>query len=378
MDENNNEFELELDHFSDKEQEEKLWMARTGLDYNTLCGAIETLIFMSDKPLSLNKIKNMIDPDMSIRVIHESISRLQSEYEEKHHGIRLVEVAEGFQFRTKATYSKYVRDLFKVTSLVLTPSSLEVLAIIAYKQPVSKTEVEKIRGVDSSHIIRGLMDKRLVKASGRSEELGRPTNYVTTPEFLEVFNLATLEDLPPESEMEARAKTKEVGEITDIKSLVTHGQKRFFFDEYEELDKLSEEIKQITVETSFTKSLKKTDKDVTEKSKSAFDILEDFIADKQVKEQMQMAAHSSLPNPAMTEPTVIRDLLEKLHNAPEEMESDFEMIDLDSGKPVSELVEEEELSELGEKETQLLDKASELFNKAKDFDLDLDFLQEDQ
>lgn len=89
-------------------------MARTGLDYNTLCGAIETLIFMSDRPLSLNKIKNMIDPDMSIRVIHESITRLQSEYEEKHHGIRLVEVAEGFQFRTKASYSKYVRDLLKL------------------------------------------------------------------------------------------------------------------------------------------------------------------------------------------------------------------------------------------------------------------------
>ncbi|MFZ8934503.1 MAG: SMC-Scp complex subunit ScpB [Bacteriovoracaceae bacterium] len=370
-------FELELDYFNDKAQEEKLWMARTGLDYNSLCGAIETLIFMSDKPLSLKKIKNMIDPDMSIRVIHESISRLQSEYEEKHHGIRLVEVADGFQFRTKATYSKYVKDLFKVTSLVLTPSSLEVLAIIAYKQPVSKTEIEKIRGVDSSHLVRALMDKRLVKTSGRSQELGRPTVYITTPEFLEVFNLASLEELPPESEIESIAKTKDVGEITDIKSLVTNGQKRFYFDEYEELDKLSEEIKQINVETNFTKSLRKNKPEENDKQKSAFDILEDFIVEKQLKEQMQLAAQSSLPNPAMTDGTVIRDLLAKVYNAPE-MESDFEMIDLDSGMPVSDLENEEELVELGQKEEQLLEKASDLLDRAKDFDIDLDFLQDKQ
>ncbi len=129
---------------------------------------------MSDRPVSLLKIRNLIDEDISLRLVHESINRLQEEYETKHHGIRLQEVADGYQFRTKATYSKYVQDLLKVTSLILSPTALEVLAIIAYKQPISKTAIDKMRGVDSSHIVRGLMDKRLVKIIGRSEELGRP------------------------------------------------------------------------------------------------------------------------------------------------------------------------------------------------------------
>lgn len=136
---------------------------RTGLNHDTLCGTIETIIFMCDRPISIQKIKAQIDVELPLRVVHESIARLQAEYEAKHHGLRLAEVAEGFQFRTKATYAKFVQNLFKFNALVLTPTALEVLAIIAYKQPVSRVEIDKIRGVDSSHIIRALMDKRLVK-----------------------------------------------------------------------------------------------------------------------------------------------------------------------------------------------------------------------
>ena len=129
--------------------DELLWQARTGLNSDSLCGAIETIIFMNDKPVSIQKIRSLIDQDIPLKVIHESLQRLQSEYEEKHHGLRLLEVAEGYQYRTKATYSKYVQDIFKINSLVLSPTALEVLAILAYKQPVSKVEVDKIRGVDS-------------------------------------------------------------------------------------------------------------------------------------------------------------------------------------------------------------------------------------
>src|SRR5690606_33214911 len=232
----NDEFALDLSHYDEKEQADMLWQARTGLNPATLCGAIETIIFMSDKPISIQKIKAQIDPELPLRVIHESLSRLQAGYEVKHHGIRLVEVAEGYQFRTKATYSKFVQNLFKLNSLVLTPTALEVLAIIAYKQPVSKTDVEKIRGVDSSHIIRALMDKRLVKITGRSEELGRPSLFGTTEEFLEVFNLADISGLPPEYELEEMATKNTVGAITDIKSVVFRGDaKKFNMDEFEEL-----------------------------------------------------------------------------------------------------------------------------------------------
>ena len=106
--------------------DELLWQARTGLNPDTLCGAIETIIFMSDKPVSIQKIKALIDEDMPLKIIHVALQRLQAEYEEKHHGLRLLEVAEGYQYRTKATYSKYVQDIFKINSLVLSPTALEV------------------------------------------------------------------------------------------------------------------------------------------------------------------------------------------------------------------------------------------------------------
>jgi len=100
------------------------WMARTGLNFDGLCGAIEAIIFMCDRPISLIKIKKYIDEDIPLKILHQSIERLQHDYEKKHHGIRLIEVAEGYQFRTKATYSRLIHDLFRVKTLNLTPSAL--------------------------------------------------------------------------------------------------------------------------------------------------------------------------------------------------------------------------------------------------------------
>ena len=327
----------------DEEQEDKLWQARTGLNFETLCGAIETIIFMSDKPVALAKIRNVIDEDLPLRVVHASLERLQNEYELKHHGIRLQEVAEGYQFRTKATYSKYVQDLFKVNSLVLSPTALEVLAIIAYKQPVSKIEVEKIRGVDSSHIVRGLMDKRLVKSAGRSEEVGRPLLYATTPEFLEVFNLSTLSDLPPEHELEEMSK-QDCGKISDIKTIVQSGEKvKFSFDEIDELDALAAKIKSIDSETEFTKSLKIQEKKRRtgegEVVKSAFDLLEEHLDSKLVLDSNMESVISEVFT-AITDPSVIRDLTGGPYNLPEileeEDEEEFQMIDLDTGEVIVE------------------------------------------
>ena len=167
-------------------EEDKIW------DKVEVCGIIETLVFMSDKPVALTRIRSVVDEKLSLEFLYECISDVQKRYDNEMHGIRLVEVGEGFQFRTKPQFSKYVQNYFKVTSLVLSPSALEVLAFIAYKQPISKIELERIRGVDSSHLVRLLIDKRLVKIVGRSEEVGRPTLYGTTKEFLEVFNLRNL------------------------------------------------------------------------------------------------------------------------------------------------------------------------------------------
>jgi segregation and condensation protein B len=401
-------FSLEVGHYEEKDQEDMLWQARTGLNPDTLCGAIETIIFMSDRPISIQKIKAQIDNELPLRVIHESLSKLQSGYEEKFHGIRLVEVAEGYQFRTKATYSKFVQNLFKINSLVLTPTALEVLAIIAYKQPVSKNDVEKIRGVDSSHIIRALMDKRLVKIAGRSEEIGRPSLFATTEEFLEVFNLPDISALPPEYELEEMATKNTIGTIADIKSVVFRGDtKKFNMDEFEELDKLSENIQHIASETNFTMLLKseekkKVDGEVTVR-KSAFDILEDFVNKDASLKQNLMAIHSeTLIN--VVDPKIV-DISQEgvIFNAPE-IDEEFEALraqelaEVDQTEALNLTAEALELEKAldfafeqltGEKleEGEMnFDVDSEISNldlsvdsaimKGKDFDLDLSFLNE--
>ncbi len=339
--------ELEADILVEELDEDVMWQVRTGLDMDTLSGAIETIIFMSDRPVPLAKIRNLICEDIPLRILHEAISKLQEEYEAKHHGLRLLEIAEGYQFRTKATYSKYVQDLFKVKSLVLTPSALEVLAIIAYKQPVSKVEVEKIRGVDSSHIVRQLMDKRLVKVVGRSDELGRPVVYGTTPEFLEVFNLADVSQLPPEHELEEMADS-DVGKIADIKSICEGDKSKFVFDEFEELESLSSNIKDISAETEFTKSLKVEERRRTSEEggqiRSAFDLLEEFVNNKSVTDENLIAVLSETMLPAI-EPIVITDLEGGPYNTPE-VEDDFEMIDLETGEAFA--AEAEEVEEIFE------------------------------
>ena len=319
--------------------DEILWQAQTGLNSDSLYGAIETIIFMSDKPVSIQKIKALIDVDMPLKMVHIALQRLQAEYEQKHHGLRLLEVAEGYQYRTKATYSKYVQDIFKINSLVLSPTALEVLAIITYKQPCSKVEVDKIRGVDSGHIVRALMDKRLVRVAGRSEELGRPVLYGTTNEFLEVFNLPDLSALPPEHELDELSRVSTVGKIADIKSLVNDGDKaRFKFDEIEELDMLSESIKNISAETDFTASLKVEEKKrITEDGvavKSAFDLLEEFVNKRLISEQNKMALASMLTTNVI-DPKIVSDLEAGPFNVPhDDDDEDFQMIDLDTGLPV--------------------------------------------
>ncbi len=356
--------------------DEILWQARTGLNSDTLCGAIETIIFMSDKPVSIQKIKALIDVDMPLKMVHIALQRLQAEYEQKHHGLRLLEVAEGYQYRTKATYSKYVQDIFKINSLVLSPTALEVLAIITYKQPCSKVEVDKIRGVDSGHIVRALMDKRLVKVAGRSEELGRPVLYGTTNEFLEVFNLPDLSALPPEHELDELSRVSTVGKIADIKSLVNDGDKaRFKFDEIEELDILSESIKNISAETDFTASLKVEEKKrITEDGvavKSAFDLLEEFVNKRLISEQNKMAIASMLTTNVI-DPKVISDLEAGPFNVPhDDDDEEFQMIDLDTGLPVEYDAEfDGELDENGNYE-------SGLDESEFDFIVDLEFDKEE-
>ncbi len=269
------------------------WKLRSGLTEETLSAAIEALVFVSDKPLSINKIRDAIDADVPLKVLHQAIERLQEEYENKHHGIRLQEVGMGYQFRTKATYSKILQNYLKIALPTLTPATLEVLAIICYKQPISKTNIDLLRGVDSSHLIKTLIDKKLVTISGRSEdEIGKPSLYTTTSDFLEFFNLTSIDDLPKYHELEELAELDAVRSIPDVKDVLTSSEKQIFdFDDLVEIDEIASKIRDIQTDTEFTKKLKNPVEEVlsevegsaemvkTTKHLSAFDILETFVKD---------------------------------------------------------------------------------------------------
>lgn len=181
------------------------------LDLAEMESCIETLLFMTDKPMSLEKLQGLLGPEISHALFQEAMTSLKKRYQKAHHGIEIVEVAGGFQFRTKVGRAALAKKLAKVQTQRLSAGGMETLAIVAYQQPVLKDDIDKIRGVDSSHFIRGLMEKKLIKISGRSDLPGRPMVYATTSEFLEVFGLNELSELPSLRELEQMIPTSQSG-----------------------------------------------------------------------------------------------------------------------------------------------------------------------
>lgn len=233
------------------------------MNQDNLCAIVEAIIFASDVPLSLEKMKKKIDKNMSSKDLYEAISLIQKNYERDHHGIRLSEVAEGYQFRTKLRFARYLQSQSRSSSFSLSGVALEVLAIVAYRQPIGRGEVDQIRGVDSAHVIRLLMDKKLIRIKGQSKAPGRPNTYVTTQEFLGLFNLASLDDLPSEKELsevaasEAHSSLKIQEALKEEDSAVHPGE--ILFDDEKELNELDKIIKNTSSETILTESLKKED-----------------------------------------------------------------------------------------------------------------------
>jgi segregation and condensation protein B len=156
---------------------------------------IEALILASETPLVLEKICIILSGVEKLE-IKEALEKLVLEYNERQGGIYLQEVAGGFQFRTRPELSPWVKKLKSTKPHSLSPAAMETLAIVAYKQPIVKSEIESIRGVDVGAPLKGLLDKKLIRIVGRKDVPGKPIIYGTTRKFLEVFNLKDLMDLP--------------------------------------------------------------------------------------------------------------------------------------------------------------------------------------
>ncbi len=156
---------------------------------------VEALLFSSDKPLSVKEIKDCV-PDAEKSDIKNSLKILQHDYDSLERSFSLKEVAGGYQFRSRPEYGSYILRMYQKTPNRLSKAAIETLAIIAYKQPIIRQEVERLRGVDVGGILRTLMEKGLIKIMGRKELPGRPLIYGTTKRFLEVFDLKDLSSLP--------------------------------------------------------------------------------------------------------------------------------------------------------------------------------------
>ncbi|MDD5132162.1 MAG: SMC-Scp complex subunit ScpB [bacterium] len=167
-----------------------------------LKSVVEALLFVTSDPLELDKIQEIIGTGyngqkLEKKQVRDALAELTADYQNKSSALQLVEIANGWQLCTKKEYAVWLDKLAKTKDVYkLSNSALETLSIIAYKQPLTRAEVEHIRGVDSGGVIHNLLEKRLVRITGRKEVLGHPLLYGTSDEFLQYFGLASIADLP--------------------------------------------------------------------------------------------------------------------------------------------------------------------------------------
>ncbi|UCD53470.1 MAG: SMC-Scp complex subunit ScpB [Phycisphaerales bacterium] len=181
-------------------EEEQNQAEETEEETPTVESVIEAILFATDEPLTENRLANIVET--TNKQVRQCIKDLNEKYEKNHNAFRIEQIAGGHQMLTLSTYNTWLRRMLRVRSdNRLSPAAMETLAIVAYKQPVIRVDIEAIRGVAVGEVIRSLMYKGLVKIVGRAEILGRPMLYGTTKKFLEVFGLNSLKDLPKVEEL---------------------------------------------------------------------------------------------------------------------------------------------------------------------------------
>ncbi len=178
---------------------------------------VEALLFASERPLTIEQIKNVFG-NLQPSEIRLKLEELKSEYEESNRGIRIMEVAGGFRMITFSGFAQFIKKLYKERHTErLSKPALETLAIVAYKQPVTKSEIELLRNVNIDGVIKSLVDKSLIRIAGRKKAPGRPYVFSTSRQFLEYFGLKSLEELPKMEEFSDLAKTEKLPKTQDQK-----------------------------------------------------------------------------------------------------------------------------------------------------------------
>lgn len=237
---------------------------------------IESVLFASDRPVSLASLKLLFKgTNVRTEKIKRTLEFLAVEYAGAKRGVTLEEVPGGYQLRTKIDNMDFLRRTLKSRPFKLSGPALEVLAIVAYKQPIIKSEIDEIRGVESGHLLRALMEKNLVNFEGKSELPGRPMQYGTTKKFLEIFGLRNLKELPTLSQIdellpegigdEQEQEKPTLSQITDSMA-ETIGQN--YSQGEDELLKIEEQLSDITTSSEFFEQEKQRQKEKRDAEKA--------------------------------------------------------------------------------------------------------------
>ncbi len=250
---------------------------------------IESLLFSSERPLGLGTFKQVFKgTNYKSKDIKKALEDMQSEYADPTRGVSLEEINGGWQLRTKVDNMDYLRKLAKARPFKLSGPALEVLAIIAYKQPMVKSEVDEIRGVESGHLVRALMEKHLVCFQGKSELPGKPMQYGTTRKFLEIFGLRNLRELPSLDEIDQLLPDgigieEEDEKLSDVTDKMAEEFSGTYSEGEEELEKIEATLGDIDTSSEFFEQEKirqreKRDRDRAQDIREALDVGEEVEA----------------------------------------------------------------------------------------------------
>lgn len=244
----------ELENFESAEIEEIEFIEEEQLD-----SILESILFASDRPVSLASIK-MVFKGTNVKTdrLKRAIERFAVELAGSRRGVTLEEIQGGYQLRTKSDNMTFLKRTLKSRPFKLSGPALEVLSIVAYKQPLVKSEIDEIRGVESGHLLRALMEKNLVAFEGKSDLPGKPMQYGTTRKFLEIFGLRNLKELPTLSQIDellpegmTEDDDKEKTKLSDITGELSTQVTGSYSDGEEELEKVTEQLTQIQTSSEF-------------------------------------------------------------------------------------------------------------------------------
>jgi segregation and condensation protein B len=222
-----------------------------------LASIIESILFASDRPVGMASLKAVFKgTNIKTEKIRRALDQLATELAGAERGVTLEEVPGGFQLRTKVENIQFLSRTLKSRSFRLSGPALEVLAIVAYKQPLIKSEIDEIRGVESGHLLRALMEKGLINFAGKSELPGKPMLYETTRKFMEIFGLRNLKELPTLSQIdellpEGITEEEQKPTLSQVTEAMSQHAGKSYSEGEEELNAISTQLADITTSTDF-------------------------------------------------------------------------------------------------------------------------------